>query len=32
MPYIKHLKRDKKLAPVIKHIGRIELKKGMMFF
>lgn len=27
MPYIKHLKRDKKLAPVIKHIGRIELKK-----
>lgn len=27
MPYIKHLKNDKKLAPVIKQTGRIELKK-----
>lgn len=27
MPYIKHLKSDKKLAPVIKQTGRIELKK-----
>lgn len=27
MPYIKHLKSDKKLAPVIKHIGRLDLKK-----
>ncbi len=27
MPYIKHLKNDIKLAPVIKQTGRIELKK-----
>ncbi len=27
MPYLKHLKNDKKLAPVIKQTGRIELKK-----
>lgn len=27
MPYLKHLKNDKKLAPLIKQTGRIELKK-----
>lgn len=27
MPYIKHLSADKKLAPVIKQVGRLQLKK-----
>ena len=32
MKYIKHLCKDKKLAPVIKHHGVVELKKRKDLF